>query len=183
MKQPSLLRINPWLYPASRADLENAYPETIFPEDLSGINLEPYRFAIPIATEPPVPGLNQEVREIDPVKIQGRYRQQWEVIDVPPPEPTPDWHSFRQGLRTNNGFPAAFGQLLMADAITATGLSARLDDWQNWGMMQPFLESIMQAATVMSPEDKTHLIDEMIKLSGECQMPTAFIEALQGLLS
>lgn len=189
---PSLLRLSDKAWPCSREDLQNDNPATWFPPDLADAQpLSDFGYVLPEFTDPPEhdPATHRP-QEVRPICIDGTWRQAWELEALPPPpepEPQPDWQQFRQALITENGYAGAFATINGINPMLVSPLPARLDRFEFEGQWRPFLDSLTLALAALpaNPEDPTlragYLAQELLALGGRCNLPAAFLEALQEL--
>lgn len=105
----------------------------------------------------------------------------WQLVPLPPPPPGPDWPQFRQAIRIENGFSAAFMAAFNADPMVAHTLGSRLDWFQATGDYALFLESLTLTLQALPPQDAAHLAMEFLALASRCGLPAAFLDALQTL--
>jgi hypothetical protein len=117
-----------------------------------------------------------------PELVEEEWVQVWQVEDIPPPPPTPDFAELRRGIQTENGYRAAFTQALGADPMGGLPAPSRLDDWERFGEWQPFLESLMIMLRAIPPQDAAHVAWEFLALAQRTHMDPAFLEALQAQL-
>lgn len=181
----NLLCLSDHRWPCSRADLESANPLTAFPPDLADAQpLDQFGFILPEPTSPPPHDpLTHCVVEVRPTKgDDGIWRQSWEVVELPPPPPPgPDWPQFRQAIRSENGFSAAFVAAFSADPMVAHTLGSRLDWFQTTGDYALFLESLTLTLQALPPQEAAHIAMEFMALASRCGLPAAFLDALQTL--
>jgi hypothetical protein len=131
---------------------------------------------------PPWDPATQSLVEGAPELADGQWVQVWQVVDLPPRPPTPDFAELRLGIQTENGYRAAFTQALGADLMGGLPAPARLDDWERFGEWQPFLESLMIMLRAIPPQDAAHVAWEFLALAQRTHMDPAFLEALQAQL-
>ena len=117
-----------------------------------------------------------------PELVEGESVQTWQVVDLPPPPPAPDFAELRRGIQDENGYRAVFTQALGADPFAGLPAVSRLDDWERFGDWGPFLESLMTMLQTIPAEDAAHVAWEFLALAQRCNMDPAFLEALQAQL-
>lgn len=105
----------------------------------------------------------------------------WQLVTLPPPPPGPDWAQFRQAIRSENGFSAAFVAAFSADPMVAHTLGSRLDWFQTTGDYALFLESLTLTLQALPPQEAAHIAMEFLTLASRCGLPAAFLDALQTL--
>jgi hypothetical protein len=124
----------------------------------------------------------QALVEGPPELVDGQWVEVWQVVDLPPRPPAPDFAELRRGIQTENGYRAAFIQALGADPMGGMPAPARLDDWERFGDWRPFLESLMTMLQTIAPQDAAHVAWEFLALAQRTHMDPAFLEALQAQL-
>lgn len=123
------------------------------------------------------------ITDPDGTGINGTVTLAWVVLPAPPrPGPAPNWDQLRQGIQTENGFDQAFRAAFQASPMVGTSLSSRLDDFQLTGNYSLFLQGLQSALSLLPAQDAAHIAIEFLALSQRCNMPPAFLEALQALL-
>ena len=158
-----------------------ANPATDFPSDLSQVDLTPFGFTFPAATDPPTPGANQVVQEAQPVEINSAWTQQWLLINVPPPPPVADWLGFAGWLYQ---FPPIAAGMDAARLSTdpqgepaTTGLPTALDEArlrQNYPAFS-LTWGLFLLASQMPPEALVAIVAK----ASERNLPAEFVAALQ----
>lgn len=111
--------------------------------------------------------------------INGSATLGWEVIPAPPPvPPEPDWNAFREGLRTENGYQSYFAQAAQSQPLTASSLPVDFYEFRTTGNYNSFLGLLTQVVSLLSQQDASHVLTELIQLSQRCHMPQPFIDEL-----
>lgn len=101
--------------------------------------------------------------------------REWDSERLPPP----DWQQFRDAIQHENGYMAAIIAVFNTNPAIGVLVASRLDDFEDTGNHDRFLQSLQMALAQLSPESRQHIIAELIALSRRCHMPLAFIAALQ----
>jgi hypothetical protein len=93
-----------------------------------------------------------------------------------------DWPGFRQAILTENGYLAAMARARDSqdDAAWAavTFSLSRLDRFQDKGDFAEYLQGLVLIVSVQPEQEKGPLIQEFLDLAVRCNLPTAFITAL-----
>jgi hypothetical protein len=115
--------------------------------------------------------------------VNGTVTYGWEVVELPPgPEPGPDWPGFRQAILTENGYVAAMAAALDSEndsaRLAVTFSHSRLDRFQDRGDFAEYLQGLVLIVSVQPEQEKGPLIQEFLDLAVRCNLPTAFITAL-----
>ena len=131
-------------------------------------------------TQPLAPVVN--ITDVD-ADINGTVTYGWEVVELPPgPEPGPDWPGFRHAILTENGYVAAMARARDSqdDAawVAVTFSLSRLDRFQDKGDFSEYLQGLLLIVSVQPEQEKGPLIQEFLALAARCNLPTAFITAL-----
>jgi hypothetical protein len=131
-------------------------------------------------TQPLAPVVS--ITDVD-ADVNGTVTYGWEVVELPPgPEPGPDWPGFRQAILTENGYLAAMARARDSqdDAAWAavTFSLSRLDRFQDKGDFSEYLQGLLLIVSVQPEQEKGPLIQEFLDLAVRCNLPTAFITAL-----
>jgi hypothetical protein len=135
-------------------------------------------------TQPLAPVVS--ITDVD-ADVNGTVTYGWEVVELPPgPEPGPDWPGFRQAILTENGYLAAMARARDSqdDAAWAavTFSLSRLDRFQDKGDFSEYLQGLLLIVSVQPEQEKGPLIQEFLDLAVRCNLPTAFITALNGAI-
>jgi len=126
-------------------------------------------------------------RAVEVMPVQGEdgiWRQAWELeaLPLPPtPEPEPDWQQFRQALRDENGYAPAFQAALTADPMAGIQLAIGLNEFRRSGDFSDFLEALTSALAALPADQAGHLGLDLLALASRCNLPAAFLGALQAL--
>jgi len=154
----------------------NAYHvvEAIQEPEPTGFNPATHQ-AQPLA---PVVSITDVVADVNGTVIYG-----WEVVELPPgPEPGPDWPGFREAIMTENGYVAAMAAALDSEnnpaRLAVTFSHSRLDRFQDRGDFAEYLQGLLLIVSVQPEQNKAPLVDEFLTLAARCNLPTAFITAL-----
>lgn len=97
------------------------------------------------------------------------------------PTVEPDWAQFRQALRTENGFSAAFSAAMVADPMAGVALALGLDAFRRDGDPADFLDALRSAFTVLPDGQGAYIAAELLALAQRCNLPAAFTDALASL--
>lgn len=180
----SLLRISDLYWPATAEDLRAVNPQTDFPKDLSRAgDLTPFGFVLPTPTTPPIPGDNQAVVEVRPEEIDGEWRQQWRLVDLPPPPPAPDWDGLAADMQTANGFKEYFMEMDSLNPFSTIAQVSRFDDWKETGNWQPFLAALLTGLAALPPAAAALLAEEFLTAATARKMDPAFLAALEDAMT
>jgi hypothetical protein len=93
----------------------------------------------------------------------------------------PDWTQFRQALRTENGFSAAFSAAMAADPMAGVALALGLDAFRRDGDPTDFLDALRSAFIVLPEGQGTYIAAELLALAQRCNLPASFTDALASL--
>jgi hypothetical protein len=78
---------NPPEYPYALTRLRSDFPQVSFPESPSDETLSVYGiFPVELTSQPIHDEATQRIVEIDPVYVNGAYRQAWQIVDLTPEE-------------------------------------------------------------------------------------------------
>ena len=137
----------------------------------------PIVFIEPHPTDPPEHDpTTHRVEEIAPVEVDGTWQQAWQLIEIPPAPPTPDWDTFRAGLLQSADVAAAMTAARAAGAEpAATNLPMALEKAQN-GRPAEFAAcwGLVVAAGGASPE----ALAALVAAAEACNLPAEFVAAL-----
>ena len=93
-----------------------------------------------------------------------------------------DWAGFRHAILTENGYVAAMARARDSqdDAawVAVTFSLSRLDRFQDKGDFSEYLQGLLLIVSVQPEQEKGPLIQEFLALAARCNLPTAFITAL-----
>lgn len=93
----------------------------------------------------------------------------------------PDWMQFRQALRSENGFSAAFSAAMAADPMAGVALALGLDAFRRDGDHADFLDALQSAFAALPQEQALHIAAELLALAQRCNLPASFTDALASL--
>jgi len=93
----------------------------------------------------------------------------------------PDWTQFRQALRTENGFSAAFSAAMVADPMAGVALALGLDAFRRDGDPTDFLDALRSALIVLPDGQGAYIAAELLALAQRCNLPASFTDALASL--
>jgi hypothetical protein len=96
------------------------------------------------------------------------------------PPTDPDWTQFRQALRTENGFSAAFQAAMAADPMAGIALALGLDNFRRDGDPRDFVDALHNAFATLSPDQGAYITGELLALAQRCNLPQEFLDALGG---
>jgi hypothetical protein len=116
-------------------------------------------------------------QEITPVDVDGQWQQAWELIEIPPAPPTPDWGTFKSGLLTSADVAQIMSSARAAGcepAVSALPVALQKAEGGNpaefatcWGLVV--------AASGASPE----ALAALVAAAEDCHLPAEFVAALQ----
>lgn len=93
-----------------------------------------------------------------------------------------DWPGFRHAILTENGYVAAMAAALDSEnnpaRLAVTFSHSRLDRFQDKGDFSEYLQGLLLIVSVQPEQEKGPLILEFLDLAARCNLPTAFITAL-----
>jgi len=93
-----------------------------------------------------------------------------------------DWAGFRHAILTENGYVDAMARARDSqnDAawVAVTFSLSRLDRFQDKGDFSEYLQGLLLIVSVQPEQEKGPLIQEFLALAARCNLPTAFITAL-----
>ena len=93
-----------------------------------------------------------------------------------------DWPGFRQAIMTENGYVAAMAAALDSEnnpaRLAVTFSHSRLDRFQDRGDFAEYLQGLLLIVSVQPEQNKAPLVEEFLDLAARCNLPTAFITAL-----
>ena len=94
-----------------------------------------------------------------------------------------DWAGFRHAILTENGYVAAMALALDSESNPAARLAvtfshSRLDRFQDKGDFVEYLQGLLLIVSVQPEQNKAPLVQEFLALAVRCNLPTAFITAL-----
>lgn len=97
-----------------------------------GLNRELYYVVEVIQLDPPTPGANQELIPIEPIinitdpngtTVNGTVTLGWELVDVPPPPPQPNWDLFEALAIRDTAFDSILGMGLQPGVAPAASVT------------------------------------------------------------
>jgi hypothetical protein len=94
-----------------------------------------------------------------------------------------DWSEFRHAIMEENGYVAAMALALDSEINPAARLAvtfshSRLNDFQEKGDFVEYLQGLLLIVSVQPEQNKAPLIEEFSALAARCNLPAAFITAL-----
>lgn len=156
-------------------------------DDLPVVGLDTDQYAVLLVQEnpPPLLGNNQEAKRIETVEItnpagpvNGVLTVGWEILDLPPVGPEPNWVAFGARLAFNPGVKDLLSFALQNQPAVGLGLAVGLGKADE-GKTQAFLGywNAARQSGMIDPE----LIAQVVEIAGECFIPLDFIEALSAI--
>jgi len=173
----------PTIYPRTVADFRREHPNLAMGTDPSDQDLLPYGWRVVVPTAAPTPGANQTVQEILPEEVDGEWRQAWEVVDLPPLPPGPDWDGLANDMQTKNGFTEYFVEMSSLNPFSTIAQVSRFDDWRQDGNWQPFFAALRAGMQALTPEDGGLLAEEFLAAASARNMDPAFLAALEDAIT
>ena len=181
------LRDNAPQWPYSVAQFRADEPQLSISNDphpgelASYATLEPPILVFQVApTDPPEHDpATHRAQEVTPVDVDGVWQQAWELIELPPAPPTPDWGTFRAGLLTSADVAQAMATARAAGCEpAATNLPVALQKAEA-GQIAEFAAcwGLVVAAGGASPE----ALAALVAAAEACHLPSEFVAALQPL--
>jgi hypothetical protein len=132
-------------------------------------------------TDPPAyDPATHRAEETTPICADGVWQQAWQLIELPPPAPTPDWATFRGGLLISPEVAALMGAARESGCEPAvTALPVALEKAQT-GDLGDFAAcwALVARDGAASPE----LIAQLVATAEACHLPEAFIASLQPVM-
>ena len=93
-----------------------------------------------------------------------------------------DWPGFRHAILTENGYVNALALALDSEnnsaRLAVTFSHSRLDRFQDRGDFAEYLQGLLLIVSVQPEQNKATLVQEFLALAARCNLPTAFIAAL-----
>jgi hypothetical protein len=93
-----------------------------------------------------------------------------------------DWAGFRHAILTENGYVAAMALALDSEndfaRLAVTFSHSRLDRFQDKGDFAEYLQGLLLIVSVQPEQDQASLVQEFLALAARCNLPEAFITAL-----
>ena len=93
-----------------------------------------------------------------------------------------DWLGFRHAILTENGYVAAMALALDSEndsaRLAVTFSHSRLDRFQDKGDFAEYLQGLLLIVSVQPEQNQAGLVQEFLALAARCNMPEAFITAL-----
>ena len=144
---------------------------------------QPPLYALLVVREP-VPDYDPATQRAEPTwtvhQAELEYRLTWQVIDLPPVPPAPQWAEFKSLMLADASIRAVITTALAVDATAATSLSPtllRASDGGTAGTAEfAATWAALRAQGLVVPE----LQQEMLALAAACHLPAEFIAALSG---
>lgn len=134
----------------------------------------------------PAPPFDPQTQRLEPTETinidAATVTRGWQVIELLPPTPGPDWERFQADLQTANGFPAAWGAIFSGDPRPGIGLISALLDWRATGQWAQFLGAALACLALLPPEQGAHVGLELLALATDCNLDPAFCQALETFL-
>jgi hypothetical protein len=126
----------------------------------------------------------QQIIEVQPINVDGTWRQQWQIVDLPTPPPSPDFEQFRTAIRSENGFQAAWEAVLNLNPMLATAMTTYLETFRKFDEWQPYLESLTIAIQLLPTEsERVYIANEFLQLARRCHLNPSFIAAFEAIIS
>jgi len=166
-------------------------------EPVIGLDRNAYH-VVEAIQEPKPTGFNPATHQVQPLApvvsitdvdadVNGTVTYGWEVVELPPgPEPGPDWAGFREAILNENGYVAAMARARDSEDdaawVAVTFSLSRLDRFQDKGDFSEYLQGLLLIVSVQPEQEKGPLIQEFLALAARCNLPTAFITALNGAI-
>jgi hypothetical protein len=162
-------------------------------EPVIGLDRNAYH-VVEAIQEPEPTGFNPATHQAQPLApvvnitdvdadVNGTVTYRWEVVELPPgPAPGPDWPGFRHAILTENGYVDAMAAALDSENASArlavTFSISRLDRFQDRGDFSEYLQGLLLIVSVQPEQNMAPLVEEFLALAARCNLPTAFITAL-----
>jgi hypothetical protein len=93
-----------------------------------------------------------------------------------------DWPGFRHAILTENGYVAAMALALDSEndsaRLAVTFSHSRLDRFQDKGDFAEYLQGLLLIVSVQPEQNQASLVQEFLALAARCNLPTAFVTAL-----
>jgi len=93
-----------------------------------------------------------------------------------------DWPGFRHAILTENGYVAAMALALDSEnnsaRLAVTFSHSRLDRFQDKGDFAEYLQGLLLIVSVQPEQNKAPLVEEFLALAVRCNLPEAFVTAL-----
>ena len=153
-----------------------------YPRDDDGpvIGLDPDYLELTVIQEPQ-PAYDPATEQIAPTEAIDldalTVTRGWELIELPPPAPTPDWATFRGGLLISPEVAALMGAARESGCEPAvTALPVALEKAQQ-GNLGDF--AACWALVARDGQASAELIAELVAGATACHLPAEFVAALQ----
>lgn len=163
------------LYDTETSTLQ-AYPRA---DDEPVIGLDPRYLEMDVLQQPQ-PEYDPTTHRLDPteaIDLDARtVTRGWQLVELPPPAPAPDWATFRGQLLISEGVAAVMAAARAAGCEPGvTALPVALERAQA-GDPADFRAcwALVAAAGQASPE----LLADLVAMATECHLPEGFVEAL-----
>jgi len=93
-----------------------------------------------------------------------------------------DWPGFRHAILTENGYVAAMALALDSENASArlavTFSHSRLDRFQDKGDFAEYLQGLLLIVSAQPEQNQAPLVQEFLALAARCNLPEAFMTAL-----
>ncbi len=171
-------------WPYSLAQLRADHPNVSFPVNPTADDLAPFDVFIEAPTAPPEHNsATHWAREIAPVQVDDEWRQAWELVELPPSPPSPNFIAFNEGLLTENGFKAVWEAVLNINPMLAIAMTTFLETFRTQGDWSQYLESVGRAIGLLETDEQPqYIVGELVSLSQRCHLPAGFIAGLQAII-
>jgi hypothetical protein len=174
-------------YPYTRGDLTADNPNVSFPADPTAEDLAPFDAFIPQPTPRPVADdqRTQRVERIDPVLIDGSWREAWVIRDATDAEimaydranaPAPNWAGFKAEVIASEAINAAFLAALPQAPIATLMLPAALNLVAQ-GAVDDFIAAWSELLAKNAVPEQ--VLDAAVAMAISSNLPSDFIDRLQ----
>ena len=144
---------------------------------------QPPLYALLVVREP-VPNYDPATQRAEPTwtvhQAELEYRLTWQVIDLPPVPPAPQWAEFKALMLADASVRAVITSALSVDATAATSLPATLLRASDGGADGVAEFAATWAALRTQGLVAVELQQQMLALAAACHLPAQFIAALSG---
>jgi len=93
-----------------------------------------------------------------------------------------DWPGFRRAILTENGYVAAMALALDSEndsaRLAVTFSHSRLDRFQDKGDFAEYLQGLLLIVSAQPEQNQAPLVQEFLALAARCNLPEAFMTAL-----
>jgi hypothetical protein len=146
------------------------------------LGLDSRYLVLRVVREPyPQVGPGQQASQTRSVDVEaGEWRWGWSVVDLPPPDPVPDWRTFKRSLLAHPAINALLGGGMTTAPAAAISLPATLLAAAGGGEVDDFRAAwlSLRRLGLVSPA----LLQEVRTLAISLHLPEAFVAALGGSL-